>query len=164
MSQEGKRHSSNASSASNASVAHSQSDDAGVRAMGYAPELSRNRSLFTLTFQLLAMTAIPYGEGAPLINAIYGGGQLTIFVGWIGRFPPHDLLRGLRLFFNTDLMFSDNDSSSNRCALLGRADVTLSNRIGSLLLDIPATCISQPVSIDGRRRALIHFRVADASK
>ncbi|KIL87088.1 hypothetical protein FAVG1_09642 [Fusarium avenaceum] len=85
MSEEGKRHSSNASSASNASVVHSQSDDAGVRAMGYAPELSRNRSLFTLTFQLLAMTAIPYGEGAPLINAIYGGGQLTIFVGWIAN-------------------------------------------------------------------------------
>jgi hypothetical protein len=99
MSKEGKRHSSNASSASNASMAYSQSDDAGVRALGYVPELSRNRSLFTLTFQLLAMTAIPYGEGAPLINAIYGGGQLTIFVGWIGRFQPHDPLTRFALIF-----------------------------------------------------------------
>jgi hypothetical protein len=24
-----------------------------------------------------------YGEGAPLMSAIYGGGQLSIFVGWI---------------------------------------------------------------------------------
>ena len=24
-----------------------------------------------------------YGEGSPLMSAIYGGGQLSIFVGWI---------------------------------------------------------------------------------
>jgi amino acid transporter len=51
--------------------------------LGYKPELRRNRSLFTLLFQTLAIAAIPYGEGGPLISAIYGGGQLSIFVGWL---------------------------------------------------------------------------------
>lgn len=51
--------------------------------LGYTPELRRNRSLYTLLFQSLAIAAIPYGEGGPLISAIYGGGQLSIFVGWL---------------------------------------------------------------------------------
>ena len=51
--------------------------------LGYKQELSRNRSMFTLLFQSLAIAAIPYGEGSPLMNAIYGGGQLAIFLGWI---------------------------------------------------------------------------------
>ncbi|KXL49374.1 hypothetical protein M433DRAFT_145043 [Acidomyces richmondensis BFW] len=51
--------------------------------LGYKQELHRNRSLFTLLFQSLAIAAIPYGEGSPLISAIYGGGQLSIFLGWI---------------------------------------------------------------------------------
>lgn len=51
--------------------------------LGYKPELHRNRSMFTLLFQSLAIAAIPYGEGGPLISAIYGGGPLSIFVGWI---------------------------------------------------------------------------------
>lgn len=51
--------------------------------LGYKPELQRNRSMFTLLFQSLAIAAIPYGEGGPLISAIYGGGPLSIFVGWL---------------------------------------------------------------------------------
>ena len=51
--------------------------------LGYKQELSRNRSMFTLLFPSLAIAAIPYGEGSPLLSAIYGGGQLSIFVGWI---------------------------------------------------------------------------------
>jgi len=54
-----------------------------LTALGYTPELRRNRSLFTLLFQSLAIAAIPYGEGGPLISAIWGGGQLSIFVGWL---------------------------------------------------------------------------------
>jgi amino acid transporter len=54
-----------------------------LTALGYTPELRRNRSLFTLLFQTLAIAAIPFGEGGPFISAIYGGGQLSIFVGWI---------------------------------------------------------------------------------
>jgi len=51
--------------------------------LGYKEELTRNRSLWTLLFQSLAIAAVPYGEGSPLISAIYGGGQLSIFLGWI---------------------------------------------------------------------------------
>lgn len=32
-------------------------------ALGYKAELQRNRSMFTLLFQSLAIAAIPYGEG-----------------------------------------------------------------------------------------------------
>uniref|UniRef100_A0A093XHP4 Putative amino-acid permease C15C4.04c n=1 Tax=Talaromyces marneffei PM1 TaxID=1077442 RepID=A0A093XHP4_TALMA len=55
----------------------------GLEQLGYVQELTRNRSLFTLLFQTLAIAAIPYGEGGPLMSAIYGGGPLSIFVGWI---------------------------------------------------------------------------------
>ncbi|KAI1632431.1 amino acid transporter [Biscogniauxia mediterranea] len=51
--------------------------------LGYKPELQRNRSMFTLLFQSLAIAAIPYGFGSPLISAIYGGGQLPMFLGWV---------------------------------------------------------------------------------
>ncbi|KAL1967540.1 hypothetical protein VTN77DRAFT_3055 [Rasamsonia byssochlamydoides] len=59
------------------------STEEGLEKLGYTQELHRNRSLLTLLFQTLAIAAIPYGEGGPLINAIYGGGPLSIFVGWI---------------------------------------------------------------------------------
>lgn len=52
-------------------------------ALGYQAELNRNRSMLTLLFQSLSMMAIPYGEGGPLITTIYGGGQLSMFVGWV---------------------------------------------------------------------------------
>lgn len=52
-------------------------------ALGYEAQLNRNRSMFTLLFQSLSMMAIPYGEGGPMITTIYGGGQLSIFVGWV---------------------------------------------------------------------------------
>lgn len=58
-------------------------DDSKLSTLGYQPELHRNRSLITLLFQSLAIAAIPYGEGSPLISAIYGGGQLSIFLGWV---------------------------------------------------------------------------------
>ncbi|PWY81798.1 amino acid permease [Aspergillus heteromorphus CBS 117.55] len=51
--------------------------------LGYKPELRRNRSVTTLLFQTLAIAAIPFGEGGPLLSAIYGGGPLSIFVGWV---------------------------------------------------------------------------------
>ncbi|KAJ5281883.1 hypothetical protein N7478_007255 [Penicillium angulare] len=51
--------------------------------LGYTQELRRNRSVLTLLFQTLAIAAIPYGDGSALSSAIYGGGPLSIFVGWI---------------------------------------------------------------------------------
>lgn len=57
-----------------------------LNVLGYTAELVRNRSMWTLLFQSLAIAAIPYGEGGPLISAIYGGGPLSIFLGWIVSF------------------------------------------------------------------------------
>lgn len=51
--------------------------------LGYVPELHRNRSMLTLLFQSLAIAATPYGVGGPIMSSIYGGGQLSIFVGWV---------------------------------------------------------------------------------
>lgn len=51
--------------------------------LGYKEEMNRNRSVLTLLFQSLAIAAIPYGEGGPLLSAIYGGGPRAIFIGWI---------------------------------------------------------------------------------
>lgn len=51
--------------------------------LGYQPELGRVRSLNTILFQSLAIIAVPFGEGTALTSAIYGGGQLPYFVGWI---------------------------------------------------------------------------------
>lgn len=51
--------------------------------LGYAQQLARTRSMYTILFQSLAITAVPFGEGTALTSAIYGGGQLSYFVGWI---------------------------------------------------------------------------------
>jgi amino acid transporter len=58
-------------------------EQAELEGLGYKQEMRRNRSVVTLLFQTLAIAAIPYGEGSPFISAIYGGGPLSIFVGWI---------------------------------------------------------------------------------
>ncbi|WEW57461.1 hypothetical protein PRK78_002928 [Emydomyces testavorans] len=54
-----------------------------LEALGYVPELKRNRSLLTLLFQSLAIAAVPFGEGGPLLSSVYGGGQRSIFIGWL---------------------------------------------------------------------------------
>lgn len=51
--------------------------------LGYKQEMRRNRSVITLLFQTLAIAAIPFGEGSALLSAVYGGGPLSIFIGWI---------------------------------------------------------------------------------
>lgn len=45
------------------------------------PQLRRNRSFITILLMALTITAVPYGIGSALMVAIYGGGQLCIFVG-----------------------------------------------------------------------------------
>lgn len=62
---------------------HQESSDQRLEELGYTSELRRNRSLATLLFQSLAIAAVPFGESTALLQAIYGGGQLSIFVGWI---------------------------------------------------------------------------------
>lgn len=58
-------------------------DPDALRILGYVPKLKRNRSLLTLLAQSLAIATVPYGEGGPLLSAIYGGGPLAIFIGWL---------------------------------------------------------------------------------
>ncbi|KPI36336.1 putative amino-acid permease [Cyphellophora attinorum] len=58
-------------------------EDNDLAALGYKQELNRNRSVYTILFQVLAITAVPFGEGTALTSAIIGGGQLAYFVGWI---------------------------------------------------------------------------------
>lgn len=64
-------------------IRHTSVDDTTLTALGYEPVLRRNRSTLYLLFQTLAIAAIPFGFGGPLISAIYGGGQLSMFVGWV---------------------------------------------------------------------------------
>lgn len=66
-------------------VVASTAEEKQLLSLGYAPEkhLARNRSLLTLLFQSLAIAAIPYGYGGPLLSAIVGGGQLPMWLGWV---------------------------------------------------------------------------------
>ena len=61
----------------------SAQEDVDLQHLGYKPELIRTRSVYTLLFQVLAITAVPFGEGTALLSAIVGGGQLPYFLGWI---------------------------------------------------------------------------------
>lgn len=72
-----------ASDSPEANTSLDEDDPDNLTALGYKPELRRNRSLLTLLFQSLAIAAIPYGEGGPLLTAIYGGGPRAIFIGWL---------------------------------------------------------------------------------
>ncbi|KAF2653653.1 amino acid transporter [Lophiostoma macrostomum CBS 122681] len=54
-----------------------------LSALGYTEELNRNRSNITLLAQALIISNIPYGIGGPLSTVAAGGGQLSLFVGWI---------------------------------------------------------------------------------
>ncbi|KAJ5781161.1 hypothetical protein N7457_006321 [Penicillium paradoxum] len=49
--------------------------------LGYAPQLRRTRKLSTMIFMSLSIASIPYGVGSALMNAVYGGGQLSLFIG-----------------------------------------------------------------------------------
>lgn len=57
--------------------------DSDLVLLGYQPELQRNRGLWTVLFQSIAIIAVPFGEGTALNSALTGGGQLPYFVGWI---------------------------------------------------------------------------------
>ncbi|WZH43082.1 uncharacterized protein QYS62_004084 [Fusarium acuminatum] len=46
-----------------------------------APQLRKNRSFISVLGMSLAITAVPYGVGGPLMSSIYGGGQLSMFIG-----------------------------------------------------------------------------------
>ncbi|KAK2775097.1 hypothetical protein FQN53_003312 [Emmonsiellopsis sp. PD_33] len=60
-----------------------QSDQFNLQALGYTQELKRNRSMITLLFQALIISCVPFGIGSPLITCAYGGGQLSLFFGFL---------------------------------------------------------------------------------
>ncbi|KAH6981505.1 amino acid/polyamine transporter I [Ilyonectria destructans] len=49
--------------------------------LGPAPQLRQNRSFISILGMALAITAVPFGVGSPLMSTVYGGGQLSLFVG-----------------------------------------------------------------------------------
>lgn len=49
--------------------------------LGYSTTLKKNRSFWSVLGMVLAIVAVPYGFGGPMISAVYGGGQLSMFVG-----------------------------------------------------------------------------------
>lgn len=49
--------------------------------LGYEAQLQPNRQMSTILFLSLSITAVPYGFGSSLLNAVYGGGPLAMFVG-----------------------------------------------------------------------------------
>ncbi|KAK5203028.1 hypothetical protein LTR41_011252 [Exophiala xenobiotica] len=49
----------------------------------YEERLRHSRSLKTMLFMSLAIAAVPFGLGSPLITAIYGGGPRSMFIGLI---------------------------------------------------------------------------------
>jgi hypothetical protein len=49
--------------------------------LGYNAQLTKNCSLLSIFGMTLAIVVVLYGIGEPLMSAIYGGGQLSIFVG-----------------------------------------------------------------------------------
>ncbi|KAF5629317.1 amino acid transporter [Fusarium sp. NRRL 52700] len=49
--------------------------------LGYVASFQRTRSFTTILFMTLAIAAVPYGLGGPLLVGIIGGGQLSLFVG-----------------------------------------------------------------------------------
>ncbi|KAL4895059.1 amino acid transporter [Aspergillus ambiguus] len=55
--------------------------DETLHSLGYSPQLRRTRNLSTILFMSLSIASIPYGIGSSLMSAIYGGGQLSLFVG-----------------------------------------------------------------------------------
>ena len=51
--------------------------------LGYSTTLKKNRSFWSVLGMVLAIVAVPYGFGGPMISAVYGGGQLSMFAGII---------------------------------------------------------------------------------
>ncbi|KAF9768003.1 hypothetical protein IL306_014759 [Fusarium sp. DS 682] len=62
-------------------IYRTESSSPGVLQDVSSPQLRKNRSFISVLGMSLAITAVPYGVGGPLISSIYGGGQLSMFIG-----------------------------------------------------------------------------------
>ena len=57
--------------------------DAHLQALGYAPELTRNRSTFQVAFMSFVLASIPYGLATTLYYPLNGGGSTDVVWGWL---------------------------------------------------------------------------------
>lgn len=57
--------------------------DQALQALGYAPELSRNRSTFHVAFMSFVLASVPYGLATTLFYPLINGGPATIIWGWL---------------------------------------------------------------------------------
>ncbi|KAK6349075.1 hypothetical protein TWF730_009834 [Orbilia blumenaviensis] len=55
-----------------------------LEALGFQPELTRNRSTWQVAFMSFVLASIPYGLATTLYYPIIGGGPVTIIWGWLG--------------------------------------------------------------------------------
>lgn len=51
--------------------------------LGYVPELSRNRSVWQVTFMCFILSSVPYGLSTTLFYPIAAGGPVDIIWGWV---------------------------------------------------------------------------------
>ncbi|KAJ5605298.1 Amino acid/polyamine transporter I [Penicillium lagena] len=51
--------------------------------MGYTPELSRNRSIWQVTFMCFILSSVPYGLSTTLFYPLAGGGPANVIWGWV---------------------------------------------------------------------------------
>lgn len=65
------------------SAGHATDADAKLAAMGYASELPRRLSMFSILGLSFAIMAVPYGESTTMIYGLLNGGSVTIFWGWL---------------------------------------------------------------------------------
>jgi amino acid transporter len=54
-----------------------------LEALGYEPELVRNRSTLQVAFMSFVLAAIPYGLATTFIYPLVGGGPVNIIWGWL---------------------------------------------------------------------------------
>ncbi|KAJ5897578.1 hypothetical protein N7504_007866 [Penicillium tannophilum] len=54
-----------------------------LEALGYEPELTRNRSTLQVAFMSFVLASIPYGLSTTFIYPLYGGGPVNIIWGWL---------------------------------------------------------------------------------
>lgn len=60
------------------------SADQVLEALGYAPEMARNRSTMQVAFMSFVLAAIPYGLSTTMYYPLAGGGPANIIWGWLG--------------------------------------------------------------------------------
>lgn len=65
------------------STTSGENADQALEALGYKPELARNRSTLQVAFMSAVMAAVPYGLTTTLTYPLTGGGPVTMIWGWV---------------------------------------------------------------------------------